>query len=294
MKKILIIVATITVLLIVVFNIISLNNNIYSDNTLADSIISENIVEDNLNININFVQQTDTSIVNNYQDLLNIIYSTLSNGYDNYNFKCSSDYINCKTDIINLLNDTETLNIINNIVNPYCSFDKINISTTRNGDYQIIIKKLYSDKEMKIINTSIDLVLKDIISDDMNDKEKILMIHNYLTNHINYDKRGLTNESPYKTNTAYGAIIEENAICSGYADALNLFLNKLNVPNYKIVSNNHVWNVVFLDNEWKHIDLTWDDFNNVTSYEYFLINTDTLNGYQSLEHNFNKKIYFQF
>ena len=70
----------------------------------------------------------------------------------------------------------------------------------------------------------------------------------------------------------------------------------LNIPNYKISSENHIWNLVNVDNNWYHLDLTWDDpvtsnGTDVLEYDYFLITTTELEELESDQHNFDIKIY---
>ena len=75
-----------------------------------------------------------------------------------------------------------------------------------------------------------------------------------------------------------------------------LFLEKLNIPNYKISTENHIWNYVKIDNTWLHLDLTWDDpitkdNRDILDYSYFLIDDDRLFELEKEEHNYDKKIY---
>ena len=79
---------------------------------------------------------------------------------------------------------------------------------------------------------------------------------------------------------------------------MSIYLYLLNIPNYRISTNDHVWNLVFVDNEWKHLDLTWDD--PVTSdgsrqllYQYFLIDKKTLHELDSSQHNYNEEVYLE-
>ena len=58
-----------------------------------------------------------------------------------------------------------------------------------------------------------------------------------------------------------------------------IFLNKLNIINYKINNDDHIWNLVHLNDTWLHLDLTWDDpisAMNITRDNYFLIPTTNL------------------
>lgn len=238
----------------------------------------------------NFVQNSNVKVINNKQDFLNLFYTMLNNGYDFYDFKCSNKYITCGRDIISTLNDTNTINVINNLVNAYNSTNGVfNVKYLSNGDIRLYANKKYSYDEINYLNIRVDYIISMIISNKMSDKEKIKQVHDYLTNNINYSYS-------YKADSAYSALVNNYAICGGYADAFSIFMDRLGIENYKVVSSNHVWNVVYIDNEWKHIDLTWDDpknnYNiNNTKYDYFLINTNKLRSNDLTEHNFNLNIY---
>ncbi len=77
-----------------------------------------------------------------------------------------------------------------------------------------------------------------------------------------------------------------------------IYLDKLNIPNLRISTNEHVWNLVYLNDKWLNLDVTWDD--PVTSngtdmlmYDYYLIDTNTLLSKDTTQHNFNKEIYLE-
>ena len=88
-----------------------------------------------------------------------------------------------------------------------------------------------------------------------------------------------------------------------------LFL-ELNLKNYKIAiaPNNtktgHVWNAVYLDNNWLHLDLTWDDpistdGKDYLYHKYFLVDNDGLadadQGEVNIDsHNFKTSVYLEF
>ena len=96
------------------------------------------------------------------------------------------------------------------------------------------------------------------------------------------------------TTSAYGSLILGHAVCSGYSDAMALFLDKFNIPNLKISSANHVWNLVYLDNNWLHLDLTWDDIeNNRYRDNYFLITKEKLFSLDTKEHNFDNSFFVE-
>ena len=261
-----------------------------TDNVIATSELAnyKNIYYKNKDYK--FVQNSNVKVINNKQDFLNLFYTMLNNGYDFYDFKCSNKYSTCGSDIINTLNDTNTINVINNLVNTYNSTNgKFRFNYLSNGDIRIYADKKYSYEEINYLNTNTNYIISIITNNKMNDEEKIRKVHDYLTNNINYSYG-------YKADNAYTALTQGYAICGGYADAFSIFMDKLGIDNYKVVSNNHVWNVVYINNEWKHIDLTWDDpknnysINNI-NYDYYLISTNKLRSNDLTEHNFNLNIY---
>ena len=75
-----------------------------------------------------------------------------------------------------------------------------------------------------------------------------------------------------------------------------LFLNRMNVPNFKISSDLHVWNAVYLNGKWVNLDLTWDDpisidGQNYLEYDFFLVDTNTMLNIENSEHDFNRESY---
>ena len=77
-----------------------------------------------------------------------------------------------------------------------------------------------------------------------------------------------------------------------------IFLTKIGIPNMKIANDEHVWNLVYLDNSWLHLDLTWDDpvvdtGQNLLLHNFFLITTKDLQQKDNVYHNFDPEIYVE-
>ena len=75
-----------------------------------------------------------------------------------------------------------------------------------------------------------------------------------------------------------------------------IFLDYYDIPNYKVISENHIWNAVYLNNKWYHLDLTWDDpvmkdGSNTLEYTFFLITTKELEEQATNQHIFNKSVF---
>lgn len=245
----------------------------------------------------NFVSLTNDFSPNNYQDLLNIYFTILNSGEDEFSFYCQDDYDKCLTDIDNLANDQKTLSAINNFVHPFNSFRHLETTYDDYGKVTLNIEHIYNDSEIKLINAKVKEIEKEIWNDTMSNEDKIKQAHNYIINNSRYDKdRSDNNIVNYKSDTAYGTLLEGYSLCGGYTDTMELFLEDLNIKSYKIASENHVWNAVYLNNTWYHLDLTWDDpitsdGSDILEYNFFLITTPELEAIENEQHNYDKTIY---
>ena len=238
--------------------------------------------------------------INSKDEIKNIFYTILDSGIDSYSIYCDIDYKNCSKDVEEFFDDKDTLSEINNFVHPYNSFKNIKISVTNYGKITLDITHIYNKDEISVVNDQIDTFIKDNINDSMNDEEKIKSFHDYIVNNTKFDME-IENSSDRLNSasyTAYGLLINHKAICGGYTDTMAIYLDKLNIPNYRISTNEHVWNLVYLNDKWLNLDVTWDD--PVTSngtdmlmYDYYLIDTNTLLSKDTTQHNFNKNIYLE-
>lgn len=251
--------------------------------------------------NFNYVDDYTESGIKNRNDLINSIYYAINSGTDYIERYIDSDYTNYINDINTLTayNGAEfkkVISTLNNFVHPYNSSNNVKISY--GGDYKIgiTINRAYTQDEINEINNKVDKILNENVNNNMPPKEKIRVIHDYIIDHTEYDKLKYENKNDdtYKSNTAYGVLIEGYGTCNGYADAMEIFLDKMNVINYKISNEEHIWNLVYLDGKWYHLDLTWDDpisDININRDTYFLISTKTLEKINDGTHTFDKNIY---
>lgn len=251
--------------------------------------------------NYGYVQTTDNFVPQNRQDLINIIYTFLDSGWDEIAFYCPEEYVNCIPTVEEITNDKELLSNINNFVHPFNSYKKIFINIDSRNKVTLINQKTYNQEEINIINQKVDYVISELITPTMTDYDKIKVLHDYIINTTVYDKvraDDVNINSGYLSHNAYGVLISGKGICGGYSDAMAIFLNRLNLNNYKVSSSNHVWNYVKLNNAWYHLDLTWDDpivntGENILTHNFFLINTLTLEQKMTSQHIYNKNIYIE-
>lgn len=106
------------------------------------------------------------------------------------------------------------------------------------------------------------------IDEDMTEFEKELHIHDALADRIVYAESG-------NAHNAYGALVEGVAVCEGYAEAFQALLHRVGIRSFIVTGESraqaHGWNIVRIDGEWYHVDLTWDDQGDTLFHAYFNI-----------------------
>jgi len=107
-------------------------------------------------------------------------------------------------------------------------------------------------------------IIKQTIRPGMTDLQKEEVIHDYLLDHLQYDYKEFSYGTPTKTRPydVYGALIEQYAVCDGYAHAMQLLgrlagLDMIYIDGH--ASEPHAWNVIKLNGSYYHVDATWND-----------------------------------
>ena len=240
-----------------------------------------------------FVQNTDDFTPSDFQDLLNIYYTVINSGKEVFTFYCDKEYTNCGKDISTIANDKGLLSDINNFVHPYNAYSNIETEYDSLGKITIKLTRNYKEDEINKINKRIDELYKELVTSD-NLEENIKKVHDYIINNSKYDSNRSDNGiEDYRSEIAYGPLFDGYAICGGYTDLMQLFLEKMKVKSYRVSSNSHIWNALEVNNKWYHIDLTWDDpvvsdGKDYLKHDYFLVTTKELQDKEKTQHNFNK------
>lgn len=245
-----------------------------------------------------YLKETDNFIIEDKNQIKDVYYTIINSGLDKYTFYCSLNYQGCINDVKQIANNQVTLSNINSFVHPYNSFSSIETTYNSRGKINIKINKSYTQKQIDEINIKMKEILEKLNIKEINDKkEAIKLIHDYIINNSKYDtQKSDKNITNYASNIAYGPLLEGYGLCGGYTDSMALFLDYLDIPNFKVISENHIWNAVYIDNEWYHLDLTWDDpvtSNNtdVLEYNFFLIKTKSLEELETNQHVFDKEVF---
>lgn len=113
----------------------------------------------------------------------------------------------------------------------------------------------------------------------LSDYEKSLRIHDRIVDRVTYNYDAflvleqmegapdMDQADIDETGTAYGALVNGSAVCTGYAQAYNLLAHLVGLPAIYVEGAvltsgewiDHAWNLVQIDGEWLFVDTTWDD-----------------------------------
>ncbi len=128
-------------------------------------------------------------------------------------------------------------------------------------------------------------------TESMNDFDKVIYIHDYLVLNGEYDLElmniidtngTLSDELISNRYDKYALLVNGTGICDTYTQAYKYLLENCGIDCITVSSSdmNHAWNLVEIDNEWYHVDCTWDDPVNdrvgITRYDYFLLNDEEI------------------
>ena len=179
----------------------------------------------------------------------------------------------------------------------------LNIETTTRGGtttYNVFInsgneanylaEEFNSKEEIDQAIAQIEQVKNQIVQNRTgNTYEDIKMVHDYLVDNISYDS-SLSKQNIYNI---YGALVNRECVCEGYARAFKYLLDELDIPCVMVIgtgtnsqgeTENHAWNYVQLNGNWYAVDSTWDDpvvigggtASEQSRYKYFLVGREII------------------
>ena len=106
----------------------------------------------------------------------------------------------------------------------------------------------------------IDEVLAELSLDGLSDYEKTKKIYDYIAINVSYDYEHLSDSSYMLSHTAYAALIQETAVCQGYASLFYRMAHEAGL-SVRIVTGlvdgeAHAWNIVKIGDLYYYVDTT--------------------------------------
>lgn len=154
-----------------------------------------------------------------------------------------------------------------------------------------LIDGLTDQNSVDLALTKVKQIRDEIVNNATgNDYNKVLQVHDWIIENFEYSS-DFANEKVYNI---YGALVEKNAVCEGYAESFKYILDEIGIPcvivsgtatNSEGATENHAWNYVQLNGKWYGVDTTWDDpvirgfgyVPNSVKHKYFLQGSNSMN-----------------
>ncbi len=117
-----------------------------------------------------------------------------------------------------------------------------------------------SCKEYEIIDSMANEILSSLKYDGT-EYGKALVIAEWLTDNVSYAEE-VENILTADINSAYTALTKGEARCGGYAQAYDFLCKKAGLETIYVYCWGelmHAWNMIHIDDDWYHIDVTWMD-----------------------------------
>ncbi|MBR1673381.1 MAG: hypothetical protein IJ703_00265 [Eubacterium sp.] len=178
---------------------------------------------------------------------------------------------------------------------------RIRITITRSDCGYVYRNIVYGEeipedrKNAIALREEVEKVYNEVVTPGMSDFEIELALHDRLISTVKY----IGADSPYDVqHSAYGALVNHEAVCDGYSKAFSLLLTRAGIEN-KVVygsagSGKHAWSQVKIDDVWYMVDSTWDDpeYSSVSGtafHPYFNVSDSFL----SKDHHWEKEMFYE-
>lgn len=298
---------------------ISQKNDETTENITAPAIIESSLsdIKDNTSVQSNSYENVsvDNYFYNQLEEPSKIIYRAFSSNEEQMRTGTYKiEFGDVFTDILNQENGQDLLGDYYQSAieaytydNPevfYLSPNKmfLNIETTTRGTkktYYVyvnngnqanyLIDELSSKAEVDNCINQIESIKNRLVANKTgNIYNDIKMVHDYLVDNISYDST-ISENHIYNV---YGALINNLAVCEGYARSFKYILDGMGINCVLVIgegtnsqgqTENHAWNYVQINGAWYAIDTTWDDPvvigggtpSQASKYKYFLKGSST-------------------
>lgn len=213
------------------------------------------------------------SLNSSNKKIYNEVYSALKNKQDSltvdvFDFNLLSDiYFYVLSDNPSIFYVTEKLNYTSSLIN-----DEI-VSAQLEFNY-----KDMSDATIIYNNIKLNNILRDIERDVLgfSDFEIVKYVYDYLIQNSYYDK-------DFPDQSLLSILLDQIGLCTSYAKSFKFIMDYFNIDcflvegKFKGQTDSHVWNMIKLDNQWYHVDVTQgDSTNEYIDYSYLCVTDEQI------------------
>ena len=139
--------------------------------------------------------------------------------------------------------------------------------------------KTYFSKDITATTAKVDSVLADITADSKTDTDKVNAVTVWMRNNLTYDYNNYINGAESGRDASVIAAMEDGiANDEGYAAVFDMFMYRAGIPSARVLGvadgYKHTWNMVYLENKWYFIDVSWMDAGRPYNYMVYDLPTD--------------------
>ena len=146
-------------------------------------------------------------------------------------------------------------------------------------EFYSVISSDECEKYIDRFNQRVDEILS-AVGTGRTEYQREKIVHDKLISNCTYKTGVTTSSDGWQYFSAYGAIVEGEAVCEGYSKAVQLLMTRVGIVCSTVRGEAdgvaHMWNVVEMNGEWYHLDATWDDNDDNINYEYFNVTTEDI------------------
>jgi hypothetical protein len=180
----------------------------------------------------------------------------------------------------------------------YVDFSAMSYSSSHTN---IIVnsKFFYDKKQIPLMAAKLEQVClsirKQCLKPSMDKYERELSLHDWLAKNVEYAK---DQSEPIRASIS-GCLLKHKAVCAGYSKTFKLLCDQSKISCIYVTgtatphnqpSESHAWNIVKLNNECAHVDVTWDSTiskKGLSCYDHFNITDRDI----SRDHVWDRKLY---
>lgn len=228
-------------------------------------------------VTISYFVSTDVQVVYSKslynQHLKEALYENIKSHNENFTITFRGNTEKIDQQLEHIMNDLqyEDPYAYENMVNWRASYSY----TSKKAKLNFYITYLITPDQERFLTNEVKRLAHKIITNQMSDFEKVKGIHDYVLRNAEYSSE--TNASQY---SPYTILTEQKGVCQAYAFLMYRLLQEANVEVRYVKGmakgSLHAWNLVKLENEWYHLDATWNDTvvdgKVDLGYQYFLLN----------------------
>lgn len=156
-----------------------------------------------------------------------------------------------------------------------------NVKGTRtNANYHITSTFHSNAEQEKAVDAKLSEVMASLDLESKDEYGRIKAIYDYICSHVVYDFDNLNDTSYTLKHSTYAALIDEKAVCQGYATLFYRMCMEAGIDARVITGyagEPHAWNIVKLGKYYYNIDSTWDAVE--YRYRWFLRGKGTFDGH---------------